>query len=73
MAKSYTIALALLLLPNALLASPQSAQEAEARKAADATFKNGILAKIPSKANDRARCLDDFRKRLPAHPQLPKL
>ena len=29
------------LLPHALLASPQSAQEAEARKAADATFSAG--------------------------------
>jgi len=41
--------------------------------AAAYALQHSLHAKAPSKASDRARLLDDFRKRLPAHPQLLSL
>ena len=49
-----------------------SKREPDALAAAYA-LQHGIHAKTPAKANDRARFIGDFRKRLPNHPQLLKV
>ncbi|MCL2103713.1 MAG: hypothetical protein FWH21_01445, partial [Kiritimatiellaeota bacterium] len=65
--------------PGALRALGQvfsdvSAAKREPDALADAyALQHGVHVKTPSKAGDRARALDDFRKRLPNHPRLPKL